>query len=217
MALTSNTTGTNNTALGYSANVINGSLTNATAIGYNALVNASNKVRIGNSSVTVIEGQVPFTSPSDGRFKFNIREDVSGLDFIMRLRPITYQFDVKRFDENLHSSLPDKEKNYAMEASYKEAAALRRTGFIAQEVEKAASESGYDFSGINKPKSEKEYYGLSYESFVVPLVKAMQEQQQIIESLQGQIKELKKENERLNNLETKLSELKKMVEKLSAK
>ncbi|HEU4606567.1 MAG TPA: hypothetical protein VFS31_00560, partial [Chitinophagaceae bacterium] len=81
-ALDNNTTGSYNTAIGYNANVGAGNLTNATAIGYAAVVNASNKVRIGNSAVTVIEGQVAFTRPSDGRFKFNVREDVKGLDFI---------------------------------------------------------------------------------------------------------------------------------------
>jgi hypothetical protein len=207
-ALSNNTTGYHNTALGSYANVPFGSsLDNATAIGYNAIVDASNKVRIGNGAVTVIEGQVGFTTPSDGRFKFNIREDVSGLDFIMKLRPITYQFDVKRFDENLRASISSKENNSAMEASYNEASAIRRTGFIAQEVEKAAMASGYDFSGIIKPKSEKEHYGLSYESFVVPLVKAVQEQQQMIND---QNKKIEQQNEQL-------AELKKLVEKLSDK
>ena len=42
-----------------------GNLTNATAIGAGAFVNASNKVRLGNVLVTVIEGQVAFTSASD--------------------------------------------------------------------------------------------------------------------------------------------------------
>src|SRR4030095_8558075 len=75
-ALNTNTTGSNNTAFGYYADVTTGNLTNATAIGYNTKVNASNKVRIGNASVTKIEGQVPFTTPSDGRYKFNVQEDV---------------------------------------------------------------------------------------------------------------------------------------------
>ena len=95
---------------------------------------------------------------------------------------------------------------------------IRRTGFIAQEVEKAAVESGYDFSGIIKPKSEKEHYGLSYESFVVPLVKAMQEQQQMINNqnkkIEQQNEQLLKEKEELLNVKTELAELKKMVEKL---
>jgi trimeric autotransporter adhesin len=185
-----------NTGIGYRADVTTDFLFNATAIGANTKVNASNKVRIGNSAVTVIEGQVPFTTPSDGRFKYAVKEDVKGLDFIMQLRPVTYQFDVKRFDDQLHnaeanSKLPKTANNdvnskasEAMEASYNEATAIRRTGFIAQEVEKAANATGYDFSGIIKPKTDQDHYSLSYESFVVPLVKAVQEQQKLIADLQ---------------------------------
>ena len=50
-----------------------GNLTNATAIGSNAIVNASNKVRLGNTLVTVIEGQVAFTFPSDKTNKENFK------------------------------------------------------------------------------------------------------------------------------------------------
>ncbi len=66
-ALFSNTTGSNNTALGAFANVAPGldNLTNATAIGAGAVVNASNKIRLGNETVTVIEGLVGFTANSD--------------------------------------------------------------------------------------------------------------------------------------------------------
>ena len=54
------------------------------------------------------------------------------------------------------------------------------TGFVAQEVEKAAKESDYQFDGVVTPKNIKEAYGLSYSQFVVPLVKAIQEQQKMI-------------------------------------
>jgi hypothetical protein len=60
-----------NTFIGHSADASSGSLNNATAIGYNAVVDASNKVRIGNTSVTVIEGQVDFTYTSDKNKKEN--------------------------------------------------------------------------------------------------------------------------------------------------
>lgn len=50
-----NTLGSMNTAVGYMANVSATGLSNATVIGANATVNASNKVRIGNTNVTVIE------------------------------------------------------------------------------------------------------------------------------------------------------------------
>jgi len=195
------------TTLGAYADIGNDNLTNATAIGLGAIVNASNKVRIGNSSVTVIEGQVPFTTPSDGRYKFNVQEDVKGLDFILKLRPVTYQFDTKKLDEELQPN-GVMNANYTPNPGYDEASKIRRTGFIAQEVEKAANESGYNFSGIIKPKTEKEHYGLSYESFVAPLVKAVQEQQK-------QIDELKKENEELKKVIEELDSLRKAIEKLS--
>jgi hypothetical protein len=72
-ALYDNTTGNNNTAIGYATDVSAGSLTNATAIGYGAVVDASNKIRLGNTDVTVIEGQVPYTFTSDKNQKENFR------------------------------------------------------------------------------------------------------------------------------------------------
>lgn len=185
--LSSLTTGFYNTAIGYNANVSTGTLTNATAIGAGAIVNASNKIRLGNSGVTVIEGQVAYTTPSDGRYKYNVKEDVKGLDFIMQLRPVTYQFDVQRFDAAMTGNNMAHPVSNVLQASYNEAAAIRRTGFIAQEVEQAAIKTGYNFSGINKPKTDKDHYSLSYESFVVPLVKAAQEQNTQIEALKKTI------------------------------
>src|SRR5262249_26328989 len=96
---TGNLSGNGNTLVGYQSDVTTGNLNNATAIGNGAVVNADNKIRLGNSSVTVIEGQVAYTFPSDGRFKTNIRESVKGLDFIMKLRPIVYNFQSKKYDE----------------------------------------------------------------------------------------------------------------------
>jgi Chaperone of endosialidase len=72
-ALISNTTGTSNTAIGAFANVSAGNLTNATAIGNFATVDTSNKIRLGNTAITVIEGQVAFTSSSDKTKKENFQ------------------------------------------------------------------------------------------------------------------------------------------------
>jgi trimeric autotransporter adhesin len=180
------TGGVDNTAIGAGATKSEFFADNTTAIGAGAVVDASNKVRIGNSSVTVIEGQVPFTVPSDGRFKFNVREDVAGLAFILKLRPVTYQFDTRRFD-NRFASLS------SSSTVSDEAMAMRRTGFIAQEVEEAAAVTGYDFSGVIKPKTTDQHYSLSYESFVVPLVKAVQEQQDMIKQLAEEVRLLKEE------------------------
>ena len=68
------------------------------------------------------------------------------------------------------------------------------SGFVAQEVEQAAKDAGYNFSGIDKPKSDNDMYGLRYADFVVPIVKAVQEQQQMIKLQQQMMEELKNQN-----------------------
>ena len=174
-----NTTGRGNTALGYNAGVSTGALFNATAIGAGATVNANNKIRLGNGGVTVIEGQVPYTFPSDGRFKTNVTETVIGLDFIMKLRPVIYNFQAEKMDAFI-SGKTVADVQFASH-HYAEGEVIRQSGFIAQEVEKAAKETGYDFNGVVIPKNEKGTYSLAYSQFVVPLVKAVQELQATIE------------------------------------
>ena len=94
--VTENIAGERLTAIGFAARVSADGLTNATAIGSGAEVDASDKVRIGNTFVTSIGGEVDWTTFSDGRYKKNIREDVQGLAFINSLRPVTYTVDIKQ-------------------------------------------------------------------------------------------------------------------------
>ncbi len=79
---------------------------------------------------------------------------------------------------------------------------MRRSGFIAQEVEEAAKESGYIFDGLHVPKNDNEHYSLSYALFVVPLVKAVQE-------LSAQNDSLKNVND---ELQTQINNLSKRVD-----
>jgi len=83
-ALISNSSGSNNTAVGASPNVSVGNLNNATALS-GAVVDASNKVRLGNIAVTVIEGQVAFTSVSDKNKKEKFKP-VDGEDVLRKIR-----------------------------------------------------------------------------------------------------------------------------------
>lgn len=193
-ALNNNQSGTNNTVIGYSANTSTTALTNASAFGANALVNTSNKIRIGNTSVSVIEGQVDWSWPSDGRFKFNIKEDeVVGLQFINRLRPVVYSFDTQKFQEFLMRKMPDSlQKAYLNNIDFGPSSAVRRSGFVAQEVEKAAEEVKYNFSAIHVPANEDDNYSISYSEFVVPLVKAVQELSKENAEMKKQIEELRK-------------------------
>lgn len=200
-SLFSNVTGSNNTAVGYNADVSTSNLSNATVIGANAICNASNKVRIGNSSVSVIEGQVAFTSVSDARFKTQIQENVPGLSFIMKLKPVTYHFDTRKYERFVGQADSNIQKHAA---DFAAAEQILHTGFLAQDVEKAAQEAGFDFSGIHKPQSEKDNYSLAYAEFTVPLVKAVQEQQQTIAALQQAKTTLEKSN---TEMRTQLAEL----------
>ncbi len=193
-ALEFNVSGHWNTAVGHGAYVASSSYSNSTAIGYNSPISGSNQIHLGNTSITEIKGQVAFTTYSDGRIKDNIKEDVAGLNFILKLRPVTYNINLDK--ENQLLGIIDKtdfEGKYNIEK-------VKRTGFIAQEVESAAKSTNYDFSGVQKPKNENDLYGLSYAEFVVPLVKGMQEQQQQIEILTTENAELKARLERLEKL-----------------
>ncbi len=201
--------GQSNIVIGGGGGTNSNSLTNAIALGVGTIVNASNKVRLGNTATGVIEGQVAYSFPSDGRFKYNISDDgVKGLDFISRLRPVNYQFDTKKFDEFLKKDMPAFTGNKIInEKDYQRSSAVIHTGFIAQEVEKAAKESGYDFDGLHYPVNENDNYSLAYSQFVVPLVKAVQEQQVQIEQLKKQNLALQLQNteieKRLTLLENK--------------
>ncbi len=84
-ALRTNTTGNFNTAIGHLANVASTDLSNATAIGANAGVDASNKIRLGDANVSVIEGNVAYTFTSDKNQKENF-QPVDGKDVLRKLR-----------------------------------------------------------------------------------------------------------------------------------
>jgi hypothetical protein len=186
------TTGDYNTAIGYAARSNASYINNATAIGYSANATSSNSVRIGNSTINTIGGYANWSNVSDARFKTNIKEEVRGLDFIKKLRPVTYNLDMDAIAS--FNNTPDSLRLKEAEALKEE---MLQTGFIAQEVEQAAQDLGYDFSGVDKPQNDQGSYGLRYAEFVVPLVKAMQEQQVMIEEQQKMLEAQTEELQRL--------------------
>jgi trimeric autotransporter adhesin len=179
------TAGTGNTFIGSAVDVPTTStnISNSTGLGQGAVITASNQVRVGNTSVTSIGGQVGWTAFSDERIKKEIRSDVPGLDFIMLLKPVTYYYDVQK------QLALQGVKNTNMQP---QAPLVRHTGFLAQEVEKAANLLQYDFDGVDKPQNENTPYGLRYATFVVPLVKAMQEMKALIDEQKVEIERLRK-------------------------
>jgi hypothetical protein len=190
------TTGSYNTLVGYYASADDNARTNTIVIAGNdnLSLGGDNRVRIGNSSMSSIGGQVGWTQLSDERIKQNVNEDVKGLAFILRLKPVTYNYNITK-----ENHLQNKRDTANWTGKYN-IEKIRFTGFMAQQVEKAAEEAGYKFSGVDKPETENGLWGLRYSEFTVPLVKGMQEQQITIENLQIQIDELKKQNAHLLDL-----------------
>ena len=168
-SLAANSTGSNNTALGaYSS--VGSTLNNATAIGYQATASADNMIRLGNTAVTVIGGQVAWTAASDSRIKKNIVNSTYGLATVLKLRPVEY---------NLTSN------------------DLKQVGFIAQEVQKLVPEV---VTGKEGDLSKGEILGITYSNLVPVLTKAIQEQQKQIEDQNAKIAAQQKQIEELIKL-----------------
>ncbi len=213
-ALVYNSTGSNNTVVGCNSGVNSSrvNLTNSMALGYGVEITASNQVTVGNTDVTVIGGQVGWSNFSDGRFKKDIQQNVPGLTFINKLRPLTYHIDLEKFEQ--FSGRKDSTLN-AMKPELQKAEQKLRTGFVAQDVEQAAKDVNYDFDGVNHPKDEKDHYSLVYADFVPSLVKAVQELSKLndaknasIDSLKTQINQQQKIN---TDLQKQIDDLKAIV------
>lgn len=157
----SNVSGNNNTFLGVNSDITDGTFNNATAIGSNAKVNASNKVRIGDNTITVIEGQVAWSNPSDIRLKKDVIDVTYGLDFINKLHPVEFRM---------------KDGNGKVDF-----------GFIAQSIE-ALIGTDYNILGIGSDSERT--LTLRYTDFIAPMVKAIQEQSKVISEQEQRIKTL---------------------------
>lgn len=222
-ALFSNATGSFNTALGNSASVSSTNFTNATVVGYSAIATASNSIMLGNTSVTSVKAAGSIVIVSDGRFKKNIKSNVPGIEFINALNPITFTYDIHKLnnyikpdavnmkedndeddDENTETQIAQNIDEVGIANKEK----IVYSGFVAQDVEKAAEKFGYDFSGVYKPQNTKDPYGLSYADFVVPLVKAVQQLSRINDEKSAAIDSMQKQN---SVLQKQFNELKDIV------
>ncbi|WP_033961976.1 tail fiber domain-containing protein [Psychroserpens jangbogonensis] len=178
-AARTNAAGSNSVIIGYQANASN--LANTVCVGFQATATASNQIQLGNAAISTARVQVGWTITSDRRFKSNIETSELGLDFIKTLRPVSY----------FRKNADNKKTEY---------------GFIAQELEQALKNAGASNNGIIL-KDAAGMYGVRYNDFIPMTVKAVQEQQELIEELQKQNAALLKANaailKRLDALESK--------------
>jgi hypothetical protein len=196
------TTGNNNIFIGAIAGPTVGNLTNATAIGANVKVGASNTMIFGNSSVVgwgfgaqpasccdaILVGTGPtngngatlgltgtWNDVSDSTKKYNVNSIQYGLEEIMKLRPVNYQW---------------------------KGTGEKDLGFLAQQVKAVLPEIVHGEDGNMT---------LTYSHITAVLTKAMQEQQQQIETLKALLQE--KDN-KVNSLEDSVTAMKNELEEI---
>jgi hypothetical protein len=189
------TTGDNNVIIGYNADPSANSGTNQIVIGYNATGLGDNYAVIGNADITrlyaaqdgagVLYANGTIQS-SDRRIKKEINDLAYGLSFIKRLRPVSYY---KLNPQDYPQELKDK---FYPNGNVREVASedynKLQVGFIAQEVKAVIDELDAENNIVSI--DEDGFHRMDYEKIVVPLVKAVQEQQEQIDELRGQIKSL---------------------------
>ncbi|CAN5774826.1 hypothetical protein BH10BAC2_BH10BAC2_39900 [soil metagenome] len=189
--------GWNNVFIGANTDVNGANYYNVIAIGQGTICTGVSQARIGNSSTVSIGGYANWTNISDVRVKKNIKENVPGLDFINKLKPITYNLDLDAANKLTQAPVATDNSGRLIPVSKQEQDARKAkehilyTGFAAQEVEKAAKELNYNFSGVDVAKNDIDLYGLRYAEFVVPLVKAVQELSRQNEAMKEEITKLK--------------------------
>lgn len=150
----------------------------------------NNTVRLGSNTYrwTEVWSINPLNTSSDRRLKKDINPLNYGLDAVMKLKPVSYRWIEGKQDTKL--------------------------GFIAQDVEsvvpeivkleRTSAERRAQLKREGREIPEIDYYAMSYTELIPVLVKALQEQQAIIENQNIKL-------EKLDRLERELSELKALL------
>jgi len=177
------TTGHQNIAIGVDTTLSAVSGDNQIVMGQNVTCVGNDNFTFGNGSTdsNIAFGATSISAPSDIRLKEDIQDEEVGLDFINDLRPVTF--------------LWKKEKDIPIELdAYKEGSEKRTMngkynhGFIAQEVKETID--NYTLKDGFNMWEESEADGrqrVSPSALVPILVKAIQEQNALIEALTARI------------------------------
>lgn len=132
-------------------------------------------------------------SSSDERDKLDINDSPLGLDFINDLRPVSYRWKVGE-----KKAIIDQEGKPILDADGNKTHEIREGvrkhyGLISQEVKQALDNSGVDdFAGwvqddLSDPDSHQ---SISYEQFIAPLIKSVQELSAEVQTLKAKVAEL---------------------------
>ena len=151
-------------------------------------VTASNKLGLGDENISAAHIQVDWTVASDARDKTDFTALDLGLDFVKALAPVTYKWDKRAKygdkyadDYDLNAQTPD--------GTHKED--WLDIGFKAQEVQALEEAAGYTAAAKKNltvsTSEDNKQMGLQYSKFIPILVKAIQEQNALIEALTARV------------------------------
>jgi hypothetical protein len=189
------TTGASNTMVGFQAgydqtsgsnNLLLGRFAGRSSSPSGTITTGSNIVCLGDNSITSIFCADTTISSSDSRDKTDIENFSAGLDFIKKLRPVTYRWDKRsnyltKDNDDLLSITPD--------GTHKES--RQHLGFLAQEVEQIEKEFGYseskDSQLVVNTNEDDTAMGIKYERLVPVLVNAIKELSAEVEKLKSQL------------------------------
>jgi len=181
---------------------------NSMGLGANVVIAASspNTIRLGDSNISTISGQVAFTFPSDERDKTDIVPITKSLEFINSIEPIQYvdndrhKYYIETEDEEILNKRKHGIYSYDKEAHIQgtEKGKRKRVGVKAQEVQEKllklyntdnyanlVNEDLYDSTDtLEDVESQK---SVAYSNFVPFLIGAIQELTKEIEILKTQI------------------------------
>ena len=183
-AMNANTTGQANTAVGQAAMQANTTGQNNVCLGYasgnDALVTIttqSNYVVLGNNSTATLYCKTSTINTSDARDKTNVESIAVGLDYVRKLKPVTFNFDDRGWYPE--GQAPDGSK----------ACSIHRLGFLAQDILAAEQELGLPFNHVvNTDFPEK--LGIAPTNLIPILVKAIQELEQSLATATANISSL---------------------------
>jgi hypothetical protein len=207
--------GTNCTMIGAHTKPLADNNSNSIAIGYNAIGHGANTAVIGDANITQIDphsdrgcnlGQVSYefdavhcvsvTEVSDERLKEQIEDTNLGVDFIKRLRPVSYKFKDRAAEYEAGTQTVTNENGEEVEEPVQVLRqpalthARKHQGLIAQEVKQVLDDIGMDaadFGGYvdGNISGDGDRYALRYGQFIGPLIKAVQELTARIEELEN--------------------------------
>lgn len=172
-------------------NVLSGKITNSIAIGYGSRLNGDNEIQIGGQGQRLY-APTTVNIRSDGRDKTDIKPLEKGLEFVMKLKPVTGYYDRRdSYVDELFQDVPEEERSEKLrkwwakpkkDGSHKED--RLRHWFIAQDV--AALEAEYGQLPMVNLKNDT--YTIEYETFIPVLTKAIQELTEKVEALERKSK-----------------------------